>query len=64
MILLYELEASEDPLIMDAAGDETRFGYEEDADLYYAGEPMAETWDLTTMISENPTLRLVNGICQ
>jgi len=25
---------------------------------------MAETWDLTTMISENPTLRLVNGICQ
>jgi len=64
MILLYELEASEDPLIMDGAGDETRFGYEEDADLYPAGEPMAETWDLTTMISENPTLRLVNGICQ
>jgi hypothetical protein len=64
MIVLLELEAEDDPVIMDGAGSETDPGYEESVTTGYGAEPVSETIDGSTSVTERVSIRLISGTCR
>jgi hypothetical protein len=67
MIVLLELDAEDDPVIMDGdtgAGDETTPGYDESVSTFTGATPITETVDPAVYITETVALRLVSGICR
>jgi hypothetical protein len=63
MLLIYELEADGDYVTMDAPGDESRPGYTEVTTSFTGAEPVGDSIDPATYVSETITLRLVEGVC-
>jgi hypothetical protein len=62
MIILAQLEAADEPIIMEGPGGPEAPGYEEDASPYIGGEPFLETLS-TAGVSETTELRYVDGVC-
>lgn len=62
MIILAQLEAADEPIIMEGPGGPEAPGYEEDVSPYIGGEPFLETLS-TAGVSETTELRYVDGVC-
>jgi hypothetical protein len=62
MIVLIQLEASDEPIIMEGPGSEDAPGYEEVVAAYSAGEPFLETLS-TSGLTETAQLTYVDGVC-
>lgn len=64
MIVVMELDITEDEIIMDGSGSETVPGFEEDPELGPALEPFTEeVIDPDTFVSEQPSLKYSTGVC-
>lgn len=64
MLILIELDVSDDPVIMDGPGDSSAPGYEEEVSTFTGAEPIAETISPSTYVTETAKARLVHGICR
>lgn len=62
-LLVMELAANADVITMSGPGSAETPGYEEDVIAYQAGEPISETIDPATYISEEVTGRYIDGVC-
>jgi hypothetical protein len=63
IIILVELALSDDPIIMDGPGDDTRPGFEETAKIFL-GTGFSESIDPATFISECVRIKQIGGRCQ
>ncbi|MCH8854620.1 MAG: hypothetical protein IID41_18485 [Planctomycetes bacterium] len=63
MILIVELVVPDEIITMDGTGDDLIPGFEEAPVLGPALEPITETITGSNQISEDPSLRYVNGVC-
>lgn len=63
LFVIAELAGYEDIITMESAGDENATGYEETAQPFASPPSTQETIDGTVMISEEASLRYVDGVC-
>lgn len=62
-IVVVQLDADDDNIIMEGPGDETTPGYTEDLVPYLASEVVSEDLAPEDFVSEEVTMRYIDGIC-
>lgn len=62
-ILIAQLDADDDDIIMDGPGTELRAGYTEEMIPYLASEVISESIDPADYVSEEVLIRYIDGVC-